>query len=82
MRRWLLMVHDRAKRDSFPITHEYIAKRLGTDRSEVTLAIGKLRDAGLIKATRGQIVILDRQRLEESVCECYGIVRSELDAPC
>jgi len=50
---------------------------LGTDRSEVTIAAGILRKAGLISYSRGKVKILDRKGLEEVACECYGIVASE-----
>jgi CRP-like cAMP-binding protein len=79
--RWLLMVQDRAKSDSFAITHEYISNMLGVARSEITLGIGRLQDAGLIKSTRGLMRITDRRGLEKTVCECYEIVESELKAP-
>lgn len=81
MCRWLLMCHNRAKRNQFPITHEFLANMLGTARSEVTLAAGNLRKAGLIKYGRGEITILDRKGLESAACECYKIVDDELTNP-
>jgi len=71
MARWLLMVVDRTQRLEFPITHDFLAHMLGTPRSEVTLAAGIFRKAGLIHYTRGKIKILDRQALEKVACECY-----------
>jgi hypothetical protein len=41
----------------------------------VTVAAGRLQDAGAISYVRGHIQILDRQRLEETVCECYRVVK-------
>jgi len=43
------------------------------------VAAARLKDAGLIDYTRGHIKILDRAGLEAAVCECYRIVKDELD---
>ncbi len=43
----------------------------------VTVAAGRLQDAGAISYVRGHIQILDRQRLEATVCECYRVVKDE-----
>ena len=75
--RWLLMVQDCAGENSFALTQEFISQMLGVRRSGVTVAAGALQQKGLIKFTRGQITILDRQGLESSSCECYRIVREE-----
>jgi CRP-like cAMP-binding protein len=69
--RWLLMVADRAG-SHFPITHEFISIMLGVRRSGVTLAIQILEEKGYIKASRGSIVILDRQGLLSSSNGAYG----------
>ncbi len=79
--RWLLMCNNRAKRNMIPITHEFLANMLGTPRSEVTIAAGKLRKSGLIHYGRGHITILDRKGLESAACECYPIVEHELLKP-
>lgn len=76
--RWLLGVQDRVRKDEFPATHEILSQALGTPRSEITIAAGALRQAGIIDYKRGSIVIKDRNRLEATVCECYHAVqRSE-----
>jgi CRP-like cAMP-binding protein len=74
--RWLLMTHDQVKAQEFQQTHEFLSHMLGTDRSEVTIAAGILRKAGLISYNRGKVKIVDREGLEEVSCECYGIVAS------
>jgi hypothetical protein len=43
----------------------------------VTTVAGKLQDEGLIRYSRGRIVVLDRPALEERVCECYAVVKKE-----
>ena len=70
--RWLLMTQDRVGNDALPLTQEFMAQMLGTRRSSVTVSAGILQKAGLISYTRGQITILNRRRLEEAACECYG----------
>jgi CRP-like cAMP-binding protein len=77
--RWLLMTHDRAEADEFPLTQEFLAMMLGVHRPSVTVVAGTLQTAGLIRYTRGRITVLDREGLEDAACECYGVVRAELD---
>jgi CRP-like cAMP-binding protein len=75
--RWLLLSHDRVEANELKMTQELIATMLGGRRESVTVAAGRLQDAGLIQYTRGNITILDRAGLEATVCECYGVVRAE-----
>lgn len=76
--RWLLLCHDRVNRSEIFMTQEYIANMLGGRRESVTVAAGRLQDAGLIHYSRGHIKILDRKGLESIVCECYQMVEDEL----
>jgi len=77
--RWLLMSHDRVGVDEFAITHEFLGQMLGSRRATVTLSAGILQAAGLIRYQRGEITILDRAGLEAVACECYGVIKAELD---
>ena len=77
--RWLLLSHDRVKADELIMTQELIADMLGVRREGVTVAAGRLQDAGAISYVRGHIKILDRAKLEETVCECYRVVKNEFD---
>jgi len=77
--RWLLLSHDRVKTDELIMTQELIADMLGVRREGVTVAAGRLQDAGAISYVRGHIQILDRKKLEETVCECYRVVRDEFN---
>jgi hypothetical protein len=61
------------------MTHEQIANMLGVRREGITMAAGKLRAAGVINYFRGHIRILDRRGLESGACECYEVVKRELD---
>jgi CRP-like cAMP-binding protein len=73
--RWLLMAQDRVDSGTLPITHDFLATMLGTDRPTVSLAAGVLQKKKLIEYTRGAVKIVNRKKLEDSACECYGIVR-------
>lgn len=77
--RWLLLSHDRVKADELIMTQELIADMLGVRREGVTVAAGRLQDAGAISYVRGHIKILDRVKLEGTVCECYLVVKDEFD---
>jgi|SRR5208283_864190 len=76
--RWILMTQDRIVSDNLPLTQEFLAQMLGSRRASVTVAAGILQKAGLISYTRGAVRILDRERLEEAACDCYGIVQRQL----
>ena len=73
--RWLLMTQDRVDSGSLPITHDFLATMLGTDRPTVSLAAGVLQRKELIEYTRGAVKIVNRKKLEDSACECYGVIQ-------
>jgi CRP-like cAMP-binding protein len=73
--RWLLMTQDRVDSGSLPITHDFLATMLGTDRPTVSLAAGVLQRREIIEYTRGAVKIVNRKKLEDSACECYGVIR-------
>lgn len=73
--RWLLMTQDRVDSGVLPITHDFLATMLGTDRPTVSLAAGLLQKEKLIEYTRGAVKIVNRKKLEDSACECYGVIR-------
>jgi CRP-like cAMP-binding protein len=77
--RWLLMSEDRVGRDSFPLTHEFLAKVLGVRRASVIQTAEGLRRTGLIDYRQGWIHILDRVGLETVACEDYRLNRAAYD---
>jgi len=77
--RWLLLSLDRLHGNALDMTQELIANMLGVRREGVTEAAGRLQRDGLIQYSRGHIEILDRERLEGRVCECYQVVKTEFD---
>jgi CRP-like cAMP-binding protein len=77
--RWLLLTLDRVATRELVITQELIAGMLGVRREGVTEAAGKLQRAGMISYRRGHIAVLDRSGLEARACECYALVKKELN---
>ena len=77
--RWLLIAHDRADGDQFPMTQEFMAMMLGVRRAGVSVAAGILQKAGVIDYARGCITILDRPGLEAVSCDCYRVVRRQFE---
>jgi CRP-like cAMP-binding protein len=77
--RRLLFGLDRTDSNEIHATQESIANMLGVRREGITVAAGKLQRAGVIDYHRGLIRVLDRRRLEAQACECYRIVKRELE---
>jgi CRP-like cAMP-binding protein len=73
--RWLLMTQDRVHSGVLPITHDFIATMMGTDRSTVSLAAAVLQKKGIIGYVRGAVKIVNRRKLEKSACECYAVIQ-------
>ena len=75
--RWLLMCHDRVEGDDLPLKHEFLSMMLGVQRTGVTLALQNLEGAGRIRARRGRITVIDRERLEALADGSYGAPEAE-----
>jgi len=73
--RWLLMAQDRISSPTLPITHDFLATMLGTDRPSVSLAAGTLQKKQIIEYNRGSVKVLNRSELEKSACECYAVIQ-------
>ena len=77
--RWLLLTLDRMPTNDLIITQELVAGMLGVRREGITEAAGNLQRAGLINYRRGHISVIDRTGLEKNVCECYAVVKKEMN---
>ena len=77
--RWLLLSYDRLQSDKLVMTHTLISNMLGVRREGITKAAGQLQSRGMISYVRGTITLLDRAKLEATVCECYQVVKTEYD---
>lgn len=78
--RWLLAARDSTTSISLPFTQEFLSHMMGGPRTGVTMVVGALESAGLIRHRRGQINLLDLRGLEERACECYKVVKNEYEA--
>ena len=77
--RWLLSGIDRAASNELLTTQETIASLLGVRREGVTEAASAMQKAGLIRYSRGRIAVVSRGKLEARACECYRLLRTEID---
>ena len=77
--RWILMCHDRLEGDNLPVTHEFLALMLGVRRSGVTNELHILEGIHAIRSTRGNVRILDRDKLIEVAGGCYGVPEREYE---
>jgi len=73
---WLLMAHDRIAGNEIHITHEALARLLGTRRPGITVAAQALQDQDLIAYRHGAVLVRNRRGLEAVACECYGAITS------
>ena len=76
--RWLLSTFDRLQTGEQVMTQEMVAGLLGVRRESISQTATKLSNSGYIRYRRGHISILDRAGLETRACECYAVVKAEL----
>ena len=76
--RWLLQ-HDCFDSDTLPLTQEFLGQMLGVRRTTVTIAARLLQKAGMIHYRRGRIQIFDGPALEGIACECYAVLKHNID---
>jgi CRP-like cAMP-binding protein len=77
--RFILTIHYRINQDTLALTHEFLAERLGVQRTTVSAVMSKLQAKGLIRQAKGGITVTDPAGLEAEACECYGRVRDILE---
>lgn len=77
--RWLTVMCERSKNKHLSLTQEFLSQMLGVQRTSVGLIANSLQTSGVIRYRRGKIEIVDFERLKQSACECYFIVRSEYE---
>jgi hypothetical protein len=77
--RWLLATGDRISTNEFAITNQLLGQLLGTSEATVRRCSSTLHAAGLINSQDGRMTIVDRPRLEAIACECYGVIKTDLD---
>jgi len=75
--KWLLRARDLSGSDKLPFTQEFLGEMLGVRRTSVTTVAHTLQGAGIIQYARGNIRIVDVERLRDSACECYDTVKEQ-----
>jgi CRP-like cAMP-binding protein len=75
--RWLLQVDDRVDGAPFRVTQEFLAQMIGVQRPALSVAMRQFKDAGLVRYSRGQITIADRDGLLARSCGCTSVIASE-----
>ncbi|MFK4583789.1 Crp/Fnr family transcriptional regulator [Bradyrhizobium ottawaense] len=73
---WLCLSCDALSARVLPVTHDYLSTVLGLRRAGVTETLIRFEQQGLIRKMRGVLEVIDRARLEQKVCRCYGIIAS------
>ncbi len=68
----LLTAMARGGSNHLALTHQMLARVLDVRRSGITLAAAALRDKGMVRYARGNIEILDGQKLVSLACSCYA----------
>jgi CRP-like cAMP-binding protein len=75
--RWLLQVDDRVEERPFGVTQEFLAQMIGVQRPPLSVAMRQFKDDGLVRYSRGQITIADRDGLAARSCGCIKVIASE-----
>lgn len=75
--RWLLQVDERVNEAPFAVTQEFLAQMVGVQRPALSVAMRQFKDAGLVRYSRGQITIADRDGLHERSCGCIDVIATE-----
>jgi CRP-like cAMP-binding protein len=77
--RWLLQMADRTGSARLDLTQELISLMLGVRRASAGDSLREFKEARLIAMRRGGMRIVDRKGMESVACECYHIVKNEID---
>jgi CRP-like cAMP-binding protein len=75
--RWLLQVDDRVDERPFGVTQEFLAQMIGVQRPALSVAMRQFKEEGLVRYSRGQISIADRDGLLARSCGCIKVIASE-----
>lgn len=75
----LLWTADRLPLQELTMTQDLVGSLLGVRRESITEAAGRLQQVGFIKYRRGHVDVLDRIGLQSRACECYAVVKTEMN---
>jgi len=77
--RWILDCADDLETTELAMTHDQIASVLGVRRESVSLAMSQLQNRKIINGGRGKIAMCDAAGLKAASCECYSLVKQQLE---
>lgn len=75
--RWLLQVDERVEGEPFAVTQEFMAQMIGVQRPALSVAMRQFKELGLVRYSRGQVTIADRDALGEKSCGCIRLIATE-----
>jgi CRP-like cAMP-binding protein len=75
--RWLTVMSERSGNTHLVLTQEFLAHMLGVQRTSIGMIAASMQSAGIIRYSRGKVEIVNFERLKNSACECYRIVKEE-----
>ena len=73
--RWLLRACELCDRETLPLKQEFLAQTIGVRRNAISIVAHAMQQAGIIRYSRGQIEIADRQALAATSCGCHSAVK-------
>ena len=79
MCRWLMLTHNRTRREEFELRQEFLAQMLGVHRPTVSETPQTLQQAGLITYARGRMRLLDVPGLAAASCDCLELMETQMD---
>jgi len=77
--RWLAVLSERSESRHLSLTQEFLAQMLGVQRTSIGPIAHNLQNEGVIKYKRGALEVIDLDRLKQSACDCYVIIKDELE---
>lgn len=77
--RWLTVMCERSGNRHLTLTQEFLAHMLGVQRTSVGMIAHLLQQKGIISYRRGRVEIVDFERMKQSACECFFIVKEEYE---
>jgi Crp-like helix-turn-helix domain len=77
--KWLIAAFERTGSDTIQLTQEELASLLGVGRSYASRVIQSLKSNGVVKTTRGALIVTDTERLAAKACDCNENVKRHFD---
>jgi Crp-like helix-turn-helix domain len=78
--KWILAAMDRTGEGTVPLTHEELASMMGVGRSYTSRVLQTFRQEGILKTSRGALIVEDTDALAQRSCNCNDSVKAHFDA--